>query len=167
MTASPPDQYSDADWQASAGHSPLRDLDVNQVFLLNRHWIWSDHQRRRFYATIDAAPKPDGGAFLADECWAAMYMWYATLWTVIEGFDDREIDLRGPMRADIDGMSSALRRCRNAVFHVSPKNQNDVRLFEVIAAPDSATTIRRLTSGFGRLFIDEHAFRKARGDFGD
>jgi hypothetical protein len=158
--------YDEAAWKASAGHGPLHDVDVNQVFLLHRHWIWTNLQRSRFQATLPNAPKPDDGAFLADECWASMYMWYATLWSVIEGFADREIDIRGPMRDDIDQMSVVLRRCRNAVFHVSPTNQNDKRLFEFMFIPDAAAAISRISSGFGRMFFEEHAFRRDRGDFG-
>jgi hypothetical protein len=160
-------EYDEQAWHASAGHGPLHDVDVNQVFLLHRHWMWSNYQQMRFTATLPNAPKPDGGAFLADECWASMYMWYATLWSVIEGFDDRSIDIRGPMRADVDRMSEGLRRCRNAVFHVSRKDQNDQRLFDFMTVPDATAAIYRISSGFGRIFMEEHAFRKARGDFGD
>jgi hypothetical protein len=94
-----------------------------------------------------------------------VYMWYATLWSVIEGFADRGIEIRGPMRVDIDRLSDVLRRCRNAVFHVSRKNQNDERLFELMFIPDAAAAISRISTGFGRMFIEEQAFRRDRGDF--
>lgn len=154
-------EYNDGDWEQSSGHRPLAGLDVNQVFLLHRHWIWANHQRTRFRATLAHAPEPDAGAFLADECWASLYLWYGLLWSVIEGFDTRGIKIRGPMRSDIDYVGDTLRRCRNAVFHVSDKNQHDPRLFELMRLPESAAAIGRISTGFGRMFIEEAAARKA------
>ena len=148
-------EYSRADWLKSAGHRPLEDVDVNQVFLLHRHWIWANLQRGRFNATLSTAAKPDEGAFLADECWASMYLWYGLLWSVIEAFDARQIEIRGPMRSDMDYVADTLRRCRNVVFHISAKTQHDARLFELMQLPDSAAAISRISTGFGRMFIEE------------
>jgi hypothetical protein len=66
-------------------------------------------------------------------------MWYALLWSVVEAFDERQIEIRGPMRADIDYVSDTLRRCRNVVFHVSSKNQNDARLYGSSRNPTANT----------------------------
>jgi hypothetical protein len=82
---------------------------------------------------------------------------------VIEGFQDRGIDLRGRMASDIDEMSTALRRCRNAIFHVPEKN-HDPRLFELMENPGSAFVISRISTGFGRLFIEEGTGRKESGE---
>jgi hypothetical protein len=159
-------EYSEEDWEASAGHRPLQGLDVNQVFLLHRHWIWANYQRQQFQAGLKEAPPPDDGAFLAHETWSAMFLWYALLWSVIEGFGDRSIDIRGQMRADIDRLADTLRQCRNVVFHVSSKNQHDTRLFGLMQDPESAYVISRISTGFGRLFIEDHAARRAAGEFG-
>jgi hypothetical protein len=123
-------EYSEADWKASAGHYPLEGIDVNQVVLLHRHWIAANHQRARFRTLLPDSKGPlEDQAFLASECFVSMYLWYTLLWVVIEGFQDRSIDLRPPMSADIDSVSEALRRWRNALFHVPSKN-HDPRLFE-------------------------------------
>jgi len=157
-------EYDEHSWAASAGHRPLEGVDVNQVFLLHRHWIWANLQRARFEETLGQAPKPDDGAFLADVAWASMYMWYGLLWSVIEAFEERHIEIRGPMSADIDYVSDTLRRCRNVVFHVSSKNQHDVRLYELMGLPDSAAAIMRISTGFGRMFIEESEARKLSGE---
>jgi hypothetical protein len=111
----------------------------------------------------DAKSPAEDEAFLASECFVAMYLWYALLWVVIEGFQDRAIDIRGPMGADIEAMAAPLRRCRNAIFHVPEKN-HDSRLFELMENRDSAAVISRISTGFGRLFIDEAAARKQSGE---
>jgi hypothetical protein len=92
-----------------------------------------------------------------------MYLWYALLWAVIEGFQDRAIDIRGSMAADVEVMAPSLRRCRNAIFHV-PETNHDPRLFELMENPDSAAVISRISTGFGRLFIEEAEARKQSGE---
>jgi hypothetical protein len=157
-------EYDEDDWAKSAGHRPLEGVNINQVFLLHRHWIWANLQRARFDETLGQAPKPDDGAFLADVSWASMLLWYGLLWSVIEGFEERRIEIRGLMRADIDYVGDTLRRCRNVVFHVSSKDQNDPRLYGLMQLPESAAAIRRISTGFGRMFIEESQARKASGE---
>jgi len=101
-------------------------------------------------------------AFLASECFVALYLWYAPLWVVIEGLQDRGIDLRNPMRSDIESVSPVLKRCRNAIFHVPDRN-HDPRLFELMKNPGSAAAIGRISTGFGRLFIEEQVSRRKEG----
>ena len=124
--------------------------------------MWANLQRARFDENLDQTPKPDGGAFLAHVSWASMFLWYGLLWSVIEGFEERRIDIRGPMRADIDYVSETLRRCRNVVFHVSSKDQHDPRLYGLMQLGDSAQAIRRIEAG--RMFIEESRARKATGE---
>jgi len=160
-------EYSEDEWRRSAAHRPLRDVNVNQIALLYRHWIWANVQRKRFEATMGTAAKPDaGGAFLIDECWTAMYLWYALTWSVLEGFNDRDIDLRGPLADDVNVVSDPLRRCRNAVLHVSAHHQHDERLFEVMRVPNIVERMLRLSIGLGRLFTEESRARKAEGRLG-
>lgn len=157
-------EYSDEDWTASAGHRPLMNVDVNQVVLLYRHWIAADLQRQRFRALLPKSKGPDEDeAFLVSECFVSMYLWYALLWVAIEGFQDRSIDLRGQWREDIDEMEDPLRRCRNAIFHVPEKN-HDLRLFDFMHNPNSAAILSRISTGFGRLFIEEGRGRRESGD---
>jgi len=157
-------EYSDGDWRASVGHRPLQRVDVNQVVLLHRHWIAANLQRTRFKELLPDAKGPaEDEAFLASECFVAMYFWYALLWAVIEGFQDRGIGIGGPMSEDIEAVSAPLRRCRNAIFHV-PERNHDPRLFELMEDPGSAAVISRISTGFGRLFIEEATARKLSGE---
>ena len=156
------DVYDEGQWLEAGGHRPLAGLDINQVVLLHRHWIWANLQRGRFYDLLPSAPRPSQDeTFLASACFSAMYLWYGLLWSVIEGFIDRQIDLRGQFAADIEEVSDTLRRCRNAVFHIPNKN-HDPRLFELMFHPTSVAVIRRISTGFGRLFLEESDARKLR-----
>jgi hypothetical protein len=67
------------------------------------------------------------------------------------------------MGADIEAMAVLLRRCRNAILHVPEKN-HDPRLFELMKNRGSAAVISRISTGFGRLFIEEATVRKQSGE---
>jgi len=94
-----------------------------------------------------------------------MFVWYGMLWAIIEACIDpnegRNIDLRGPFRRDIDQLADVLRRCRNAVLHV-PRTGDylDVRIQALVQEPASAVTIRRMSTGLERLFLEEFARRR-------
>jgi hypothetical protein len=157
-------EYSEEDWHASAGHRPLAGVDVNQVVLLHRHWIAANFQRTRFNELLPTAQGPaKDEAFLVSACFVAMYLWYALLWVVIEGFQDRDLEIRGPMATDIEAIATPLRQCRNALFHV-PQNNHDPRLFALMENGDSAAVISRISSGFGRLFVEEAVARRESGE---
>jgi hypothetical protein len=149
------DEYTDAEWEAAAGHRPIRDLDVNVRLLLHRQWYWAHVQRDRFRTTLPNAPSPaDTEAWLMSEAFCSLFLWYAILYSVIEEFADRSIDLREPMAADIDAVREPLRLTRNAVFHVSKKYWDD-RLFALMGDPNNVARIYRIHGGFGRLFLQD------------
>ena len=152
--ASRQDQYSEEEWKESAGHDPLGDLDVNVRLLLHRQFMWMNYQRRRFSDLLPSAPSPeDTEAWLASEAFCSLYLWYALLATLIEGFDDKGIELRGPMADDINAVKEPLRRTRNAVFHVAQKYW-DKRLFGLMDDTDNVPRLYRISEGFGRLFLE-------------
>jgi hypothetical protein len=151
-------QYTDEEWQEVGGDRPFEGLDQEDLLLLHRQWIWCTTQRELFYAELEAAGKPEPGN-LAEKAVGFMYLWYALLWSVIEACLERGVEFRGRMSEDIDSIADGLRRCRNAVFHVSRKGYYDPRLSEFMKDPDSAPKLRRINSGLGRLFLEEFAAR--------
>jgi hypothetical protein len=161
-------EYTEQDWAEAGAHRPLKGADVNQVFLLHRHWIWAHLQRSRFEELLPESKSPEEDpAFMASEWCSAMFLWYSLLWSVIEGFEDRGLEVKGRMAEDIAQISDTLRQFRNAVFHVSKKNQHDPRLFGLMQDPDNVARVCRISTGFGRIFIEEQAARKAEGKLND
>jgi hypothetical protein len=161
--------YSEDEWREAAGHYPLRNLPPEEMALLHRHWMWANQMREAFDRTLTDDPEPvsDGPAMLATRGFGFMLVWYALLWAVIEASVDpkegRNLDFRGGFRHDIDTMAGTLRGLRNAVLHVPRTNEYvDERLTALILQPDSALAIRRISLGFGRLFLEE--FRRRRID---
>jgi hypothetical protein len=119
-------QYTEEDWREAAQHRPLGAVEPNQLLLLHRHWIWANWQREEFDSELRAGRTPEGPPpDLVSAATTAMYLWYAFLWSVIEAFQARQIELGGRFGEDIESLADGLRRCRNAVFHVSEKSYYD------------------------------------------
>ncbi|HUY13139.1 MAG TPA: hypothetical protein VMX16_05820 [Terriglobia bacterium] len=173
MNQNGPDDYSEDEWRAAAGHFPLADRPIEDFLLLHRHWMWANQQREAFDRELSAASAElfePGPAALASPGFGFMFVWYGMLWAVIEGLTDpcerRCVDIRGRFRADIDSVSSLLHRCRNAILHV-PRTGDllDDRIVALVSEPASASTIRRTSRGLGRMFLEEYRRRnpQARG----
>lgn len=159
--------YSEEEWTTSAGHCPLRDRSTEDLLLLHRHWMWANQQREVFDRCLQESSHEflnTGPAALASRQFGFMFVWYGMLWAVIEACIDvkegRNIDIRGRFRADIDKLAQALRRCRHAILHV-PRGGKllDERIVSLVSEEDSALTLRRISRGFARLFLEEYKRR--------
>jgi hypothetical protein len=154
-------EYADDEWLDAAPDRPLSGVDERQLLLLHRHWIWANWERERFDAEVRAGRTPEGPPpDLVSAAATAMFLWYALLWSVIEAFRARGIELGGRFEEDIESIADGLRQCRNAVFHVSDDSYYDSRLFEFMADPGSAGRLRRISTGFARLFLEEFEARR-------
>lgn len=144
--------YTEDEWEASAGHRPLASWSDEEVFLLRRHWVWADRQRLLFRQAVIEAGVLDLEA-LHKPAPTHMYVWYALLFSVLEGLKDRGADLQGPLRDDVDVLWADLKRCRNAVFHVPSRGRPyfDPRLWKFMETPDSVDRIYRVHNGVIRL----------------
>jgi hypothetical protein len=159
-----PNDYSENEWAISAGHYPLAERPRNDTALLHRHWMWANQQREIFDSHVAEASADDltkmGVAGLATKQLGFMFAWYGMLWSVIQACVDpkesRNIDIRGRFRDDIDHLTPTLRSCRNAILHVPRSGVLlDERIVQLVSIPGSALTLRRITRGFGRLFLEE------------
>jgi hypothetical protein len=159
-----PNDYSENEWAISAGHYPLADRPRDDLLLLHRHWMWANQQREIFDHHVAEATADDlrnmGLAGLATKQFGFMFAWYGMLWSVIEACIDpkegRNIDIRGRFRDDIDQLAPTLRCCRNAILHVPRSGVLlDERIVQLVSEPGSALTLRRMSRGFGRLFLEE------------
>ena len=164
------DQYTEAEWDEISSAAPLAELDGNEMYNLHRYWLWMSYQREN-HDWLLKTETPDETDPLRTRRSASMYLWYSLLSSLIEGLVCRGVVFNGEMASDVEYLGDRLRRCRNATFHVPKKGQWDDRLFEIMldtkvgeseAGPDkeSVPRIRRLTSGLGRLFVEEPGRRR-------
>ena len=107
------DDYTDGEWAASVGHSPLAGRPHEDLLLLHRHWMWANQQREVFERLVGESTENEllkmGVGVLATKQFGFMFVWYGLLWAVIEACIDpkegRSVDLRGQFRADIDKLA--------------------------------------------------------------
>ena len=152
-------QYAAAEWKESAGHFPLKDCSEEEFVLLHRHWMWAHQQYQAFEHELQAAEPigDDGMALMATKGFGFMVVWYGMLWSIIEACTvERRLPIRGHFRVDIDGIAPKLKPFRNAILHDPHTNKYlDSRIDALMAVENAATTIRRIHSSFGRMFLDE------------
>jgi hypothetical protein len=153
--------YSDDETRAIHAARSLRGLDVNQVWLLHRHFLWAGYQRQRYEAVLPGSTGPgEDSAWMGEEWFASFALWAALLWVVIEGFNDRGIELAGPLAEDVTALEPTLKRFRHAVFHVSSRSHHDPRLFRFLGDAANVTRISRVSEGLAGLFWHEGEERK-------
>jgi hypothetical protein len=130
--------------------------------------MWANQQREVFDRCLEEFSEEFlemGPAALASKQFGFMFVWYGMLWAVIEACIDvregRRIDIRGSFRAEIDRLAPVLRRCRHAILHVPRTGKLlDERIVALVSEEDSAATLRRISRGFARLFLDEYRRRR-------
>jgi hypothetical protein len=123
--------YPEEEWQGSCGHRPLKDPSNEQLYLLHRHWMWSNQQREAFEMALANDAESLKEMNLAHRAIGFMCVWYALLYSVIEAMKTRNLDLRSVLASDIKAVVPTLKEFRNAVFHVSWSSYYDDRIFAV------------------------------------
>jgi hypothetical protein len=146
--------YTEEEWQVTSTPRPLQELQLTQVMLLHRNWIWACREQELFDAEVRAG-RPPRLEEMAEDAVAAMFLWYSLLWSVLEGLEERGIRLKGQLGVDIADITDGLRRCRNAIFHVPRDDYYDSRMFEFMEDVDSGPKVRRISAALGRLLLEE------------
>jgi len=158
-------EYSKADWEASAGHRPLRDVDADGVIALATHVGWTNEARGWFYTLmeLEAEAGREHTEVGLHEPWAgAMFVYYGLLWAVIEGCRQRRIRFLGPLNRDIRAIANDLQTTRHAVFHVGRPDGDslyDSRLEAIMGNPSRQGAIERTYIGIARAIAEEVATR--------
>ena len=156
--------YSDDETRQIHAARPLKELDVNEVWLLNRHLIWAAYQRARFEALFPGSTPPgEHSSWMGEEWFVSFALWAALLWVAIEGFNDRRIELAGRLAEDVTALFPTLKDFRNAVFHVSQRSHHDPRLFTFLGDPANVARVSRVSEGIAGLFWHEGEERKHEG----
>lgn len=159
-------QYDAADWQASAGHRPLGEVDEDGLLGLVTHFGWTNEARGWFYTLMELEQQTgrDAEQVGLHEPWAgAMFVYYGLLYAVIEGCRRYRVRWLGALRSDIRAVADDLRITRNAVFHVGRPEAPylyDARLDAVMGDPERQGAIERVHLGIARALIEEMEMRR-------
>ncbi|MBI3781684.1 MAG: hypothetical protein HY278_11610 [candidate division NC10 bacterium] len=140
-----------------------------ELVTLHRYYIWANKFRTHFDKILAEGTirEPNALIWFADETGLFLSYWYASLYVVVEGWDEL-----GCRDDEIDGLLTSpnvehLRRYRNGVCHFQRQYLDD-RFIELMSSPNSVEWVRRLNMAFGRYFLTELTRRRvSREGLGD
>lgn len=132
-------------------------LRSDAIPTLYRYFIWSNFMRIQFQKALrtkDWTPNLESIAFMAEEPFIYMTYWYASLYVVVEGW--QQLGLHDP---DIDALLESpsvelLRRFRNGAFHYQ-EPWLDPRLTDFCGVLENVDWTTDLTARFGRYLNAE------------
>lgn len=134
----------------------MNSAEFDALLAWARYLYWCDLHRRRFEAWLeeehDIAMNADGWHFIA-----LLSQWYASLWVVIEGwqdvgFDDATIDR---LLNDSGDRCEKLRRYRNGTYHYQPR-LIEKRVVDFLAeSEDTVPWVHALHHEFLRFFDEQ------------
>ena len=126
---------------------------TEEEYTLHRYYIWADRMRFHFDQELRRRNITSGQFELSIEELMYMSLWYAQLYTVIEGWknlrlQDAVVDVLLLQADHVD----LLRRYRNGVDHFQ-KDYFSQRFTNFVAMADSAVWIRNLHTAIGNYFL--------------
>ena len=127
---------------------------TDKEFVLHRYFIWADRMRFHFDQELTKrASFPPGTFELEVEEFMYISLWYAQLYTVIEGWKELGLkdDVVNALIAQNDYVE-LLRRYRNGVDHFQ-KDYFDSRFTSFVAQSGSAIWARDLHQALSRYFL--------------
>ncbi len=129
--------------------------DELKLRLLHLYFVWADRMRLHFYCAMKDATPPNIylPLFQEPEKWLYMCYWYASAYTVVEGFVELGLkDARVESFLAQTEYMDKLKRFRNGVFHFQEKLM-DERFLDFIGLPESAKWVTELWNALGDFFL--------------
>jgi hypothetical protein len=141
-------------------------LDQETLLLLYRQWRRADllmnHFHEAFLAASESTTYEYGPAFYTQPEGIYMYLWYALLFSVLEGFRERDIGLRFIHELD-DTLYQSLKVLRHTVFHVPREDYFDSRMYAPMRL-DAGERIFRIHNKVGVILMTQLAMRHQERD---
>jgi hypothetical protein len=129
--------------------------DGLELRLLHQYFVWGDRMRVHFRAAMKL-PTPENiyvPLIQEPEKWLYMCYWYASAYTVVEGFTELGLnDARVQAFLDRADYVEKLKRFRNGVFHFQKKLMDD-RFLDFIGLPESAKWITEFWEALSDYFL--------------
>lgn len=126
---------------------------TEEEYTLHRYYIWADRMRLHFDQELHKRNTASDQFELSIEEFMYISLWYAQLYTVIEGWktlglQDDAVDILLLQTDHVD----LLRRYRNGVDHFQ-KDYFSTKFTNFVAMTGSALWIRRLHTAIGNYFL--------------
>jgi hypothetical protein len=133
---------------------PIPAWQLEQILAWARYLYWADLCRARLDGLLEAHASPDDiptPSFIA-----LLSQWYASLWVVIEGWNELGLrdDAIDRLLTEHSSIAGLLRRYRNGVFHFQPGLLDERFLGMARAGGAAQLWVRILHDEFGRFLSD-------------
>ena len=146
----------------SARSGRLKDVSLNRLACLLRHWNWADEARIRFEGELASDWERESDP-LADHLLGAYYHWCALLCGVGEAAIEQELRLASQPEAlaiDLDTSLPLLRACRQVLVAIPASREDQPRIVDVIRDGETLRRLRRVHDAFGEALCEEQRFRE-------
>lgn len=130
-------------------------MDSQSLLSIHRHWIWANWIKKQFEGSMQSfsVSKDTIQEWYINPPGTYMCIWYGLLFSICEGLRAHSVHIP-EVQSDIDEIYSALKRFRNAVFHIQPKYWSP-KLFEIMEKKGSAIQIRKVHDGIGNWLLKQ------------
>jgi hypothetical protein len=162
VTASWTDNMSKPIDTATVADGALREVSVDRLACLLRHWTWADEARARFEQELAAGWDFDED-LAADHPFGAYYHWCALLC----GFSEAALEqgllsaLRlGAIRRDLEASLAGLRACRQLLVVIPASLEAQPRIVDLLRDEEMLGRLRRIHSAFGEALREERMSRE-------
>ena len=148
-----------ADTQANES---LKDVSVERLACLLRHWTWADEAMMRFEREL-ATGSDYGEDLTADHPFGSYYHWCALLCALSE--TALEHDLLSPfqldaLRPDLEATLNDLRACRQLLVVIPASFEEHPRIVDILRDRGKLARLRRVHGTLGALLREERMARE-------
>lgn len=152
------------DFHSEYDGQPLKQLSIDRLSCLLRHWAWADEARSRFERELQAFPDEHARAVAdaAERPLGAYYTWCAMLCAIGEAVLGDGLAYHSPLDGvseDLDAIIPWLRVCRKRLFEVSATPEPHPKIAELHRDTATLNRLRRTHRAFGDAFRNEQVSR--------
>lgn len=140
----------------------LKDVSLDRLACLLRHWTWADEAMMRFERELTDGWDYDDDP-VADHPFGAYYHWCALLC----GFSEAALEhglLSGlqldAIRPDLEGSLPGLRACRQLLVVIPASLEEHPRVVDLLRDDETLGRLRRLHHAFGNALREEQLARE-------
>ena len=143
---------------------PLKQLSIERLRCLLRHWSWAEEARTRFERELAAFPSDydRGPGASTDRPIGAYYHWCALLCALGDAADGHHLTNHAPLDTIHDDLTTLLpwlRVCRKRLFDVPTSPEQPQTLADLHRDTDTVARLRRVHRAFGDAFRNEQVSR--------
>lgn len=140
----------------------LKDVSLDRLACLLRHWTWADEAMMRFERELTDGWDYDDDP-VADHPFGAYYHWCALLC----GFSEAALELGllsglqlDAIRPDLEGSLPGLRACRQLLVVIPASLEEHPRVVDLLRDDETLGRLRRLHHAFGNALREEQLARE-------